>query len=92
LKTVLRSESKRHSAGIILNDTVRGKLVAMPWFGDFGILCYGVDGEERWRVPLGAGYSGPAVANGRVYVLDRPTAEADATNASMIHIFVGPKP
>lgn len=25
----------------------------------------------RWRVPLGNGYSGPAVANGRVYVMDR---------------------
>ena len=23
------------------------------FFGDFGILCYGVDGEDRWRVPLG---------------------------------------
>jgi outer membrane protein assembly factor BamB len=25
----------------------------------------------RWRTPIGAGYSGPAVANGRVYVTDR---------------------
>lgn len=25
----------------------------------------------RWRVPIGAGYSGPAVAGGRVYVMDR---------------------
>lgn len=25
----------------------------------------------RWRVPLGNGYSGPSVANGRVYVMDR---------------------
>jgi outer membrane protein assembly factor BamB len=25
----------------------------------------------RWRVPVGGGYSGPAVANGRVYVTDR---------------------
>jgi outer membrane protein assembly factor BamB len=25
----------------------------------------------RWRVPIGAGYTGPAVANGRVYVMDR---------------------
>lgn len=25
----------------------------------------------RWRAPIGAGYSGPAVANGRVYVFDR---------------------
>jgi outer membrane protein assembly factor BamB len=29
----------------------------------------------RWRVPIGAGYSGPAVANGRVYLTDR---KADA--------------
>lgn len=26
---------------------------------------------QRWRVPLGAGYSGPSVAHGRVYVMDR---------------------
>lgn len=25
----------------------------------------------RWRTPIGAGYSGPAVAGGRVYVMDR---------------------
>lgn len=25
----------------------------------------------RWRTPIGAGYAGPAVANGRVYVMDR---------------------
>lgn len=29
----------------------------------------------RWRVPIGAGYSGPAVANGRVYVMDRQLAQ-----------------
>src|SRR5437660_4252473 len=28
----------------------------------------------RWRVPIGAGYSGPAVAEGRVYVTDRQLA------------------
>jgi outer membrane protein assembly factor BamB len=28
----------------------------------------------RWRVPIGAGYSGPAVAGGRVYVMDRQAA------------------
>src|SRR6267154_1936135 len=28
----------------------------------------------RWRVPIGAGYTGPAVANGRVYVMDRQVA------------------
>jgi outer membrane protein assembly factor BamB len=27
----------------------------------------------RWRAPIGAGYSGPSVADGRVYLLDRVT-------------------
>ena len=33
----------------------------------------------RWRVPIGGGYSGPAVAKGRVYVMDRQLAK-DAKN------------
>ena len=33
----------------------------------------------RWRVPIGGGYSGPAVADGRVFVLDRQLAK-DASN------------
>src|ERR1043166_5805280 len=28
----------------------------------------------RWRVPIGAGYSGPSIAGGRVYVTDRQLA------------------
>src|SRR4051812_33891198 len=28
----------------------------------------------RWRVPIGAGYSGPSVTEGRVYVTDRQLA------------------
>jgi outer membrane protein assembly factor BamB len=37
----------------------------------------------RWRVPIGAGYTGPAVANGRVYVMDRQlaTGESNPGNA-----------
>src|SRR6516164_7705464 len=27
--------------------------------------------QPRWRVPVGPGYSGPTVADGRVYVTDR---------------------
>jgi outer membrane protein assembly factor BamB len=29
----------------------------------------------RWRTPIAAGYTGPAVADGRVYVMDRTIAE-----------------
>ena len=43
LKPKLGKEAKQHAQGIIRNDTVDGKLVAMPWFGDFGILYYRTD-------------------------------------------------
>lgn len=33
----------------------------------------------RWRAPLGGGYAGPAVAEGRVYVMDYQTKGGDAT-------------
>jgi len=35
--------------------------------------------KYRWRVPIGGGYTGPAVAGGRVFVMDRQLA-AGATN------------
>jgi outer membrane protein assembly factor BamB len=34
--------------------------------------------KVRWRVPIGGGYSGPAVAKGRVYVMDRKLAEGSS--------------
>jgi trehalose/maltose transport system substrate-binding protein len=43
LKRPLRQEAKQHAQGIIKNNTIGGKLVAMPWFGDFGILYYRTD-------------------------------------------------
>jgi trehalose/maltose transport system substrate-binding protein len=43
LKPKLGKASKAHVAGIVQNDTVGGKLVAMPWFGDYGILYYRTD-------------------------------------------------
>jgi outer membrane protein assembly factor BamB len=37
------------------------------------------DGPKvRWRTPIGSGYAGPAVANGRVYVADRVPPEGAA--------------
>ena len=45
------------------------------FFGDFGLLSYGPDGNERWRVPLGPFVnirgmaSSPVVENGKVFLL-----------------------
>ena len=42
-------------------------------WGETGVLeSFPEDGLTiRWRAPLGGGYSGPSVARGRVYVMDR---------------------
>ena len=32
----------------------------------------------NWRVPIGGGYAGPAVANGRVFIMDRQLAKDTA--------------
>ena len=43
LKPKLGKQAKLHLRSIVSNDTVGGKLVAMPWFGDYGILYYRTD-------------------------------------------------
>ena len=53
LKPKLASLAKQHAQGIIQNDTIKGKLIAMPWFGDFGILYYRKDLLKKY------GYKNP---------------------------------
>lgn len=53
LKPTLAKEAKLHAQGIIKNNTINGKLVAMPWFGDFGILYYRTDLLKKY------GYASP---------------------------------
>ncbi len=53
LKPALGKQAKLHAAGILAADTVKGKLVAMPWFGDFGLLYYRKDLLKKY------GYSTP---------------------------------
>ena len=43
LRPALGSTTKLQAQSIVQNDTVGGHLVAMPWFGDFGILYYRTD-------------------------------------------------
>jgi len=53
LKPKLGKASKAHVKGIIQNDTIDGKLIAMPWFGDYGILYYRSDLLQKY------GYKAP---------------------------------
>jgi trehalose/maltose transport system substrate-binding protein len=53
LKPKLGKQAKLHAQGIIQNDTIGGKLVAMPWFGDYGILYYRTDLLKKY------GYKAP---------------------------------
>src|SRR6476620_602969 len=43
LRPKLAKQAKLHIGSIIANDTIKGRLVAMPWFGDYGILYYRTD-------------------------------------------------
>jgi trehalose/maltose transport system substrate-binding protein len=43
LKKPLGKLAKLHAQGIVANSTIGGKLIAMPWFSDFGILYYRTD-------------------------------------------------
>jgi trehalose/maltose transport system substrate-binding protein len=43
LKPALGKQAKLHSKGIVQGFTIKGQLVAMPWFSDYGILYYRTD-------------------------------------------------
>jgi trehalose/maltose transport system substrate-binding protein len=49
----LGTEAKQHYPNIIQNDTVNGKLIALPWFADVGILYYRTDLLKKY------GFNGP---------------------------------
>jgi trehalose/maltose transport system substrate-binding protein len=53
LKPALAKEAKLHSQGIIKGSTFDGKLIAMPYFGDYGILYYRTDLLRKY------GYNSP---------------------------------
>jgi trehalose/maltose transport system substrate-binding protein len=49
LKPKLGKQSKLHIASLVANDTIKGKLVTMPWFGDYGILYYRTDLLKKYN-------------------------------------------
>jgi trehalose/maltose transport system substrate-binding protein len=63
LKPKLGAQSKIHAPGIVASDTIDGKLVAMPWFGDFGMLYYRTDLLKKY------GYSKPPTTWAQLFAM-----------------------
>jgi trehalose/maltose transport system substrate-binding protein len=82
LKPKLGQHAKQHVQGIIQNDTVDGKLVAMPWFGDFGILYYRTDLLKKY------GYAGPPQTWKQLFAMAKKIQDGEKPSNSSFSGFV----
>ena len=82
LKPALGAQSKIHSAGIVQADTVGGKLVAMPWFGDFGLLYYRTDLLKKY------GYSAPPKTWSQLFSMAKKIQDGEQKTNSSFYGFV----
>ncbi|MGZ4395511.1 MAG: ABC transporter substrate-binding protein [Gaiellaceae bacterium] len=82
LKPKLGKQAKLHAAGIIQNDTVDGRLVAMPWFGDFGILYYRTDLLAKY------GYSAPPKTWDQLFAMAKKIQDGEQQSNPNFYGFV----
>ena len=71
LKPKLGAQSKIHAQGIVQSDTIDGKLVAMPWFGDFGMLYYRTDLLKKY------GYSKPPTTWDQLFAMAKKIEDGE---------------
>jgi len=82
LKPKLGKQAKLHSKGIIQNDTVKGHLVAMPWFGDFGILYYRTDLLKKYN------YNGPPKTWAQLFAMAKKIQDGEQKSNANFYGFV----
>jgi trehalose/maltose transport system substrate-binding protein len=82
LKSKLGKQSKIHAAGIVQADTVGGKLVAMPWFGDFGLLYYRTDLLKKY------GYKAPPKTWSELFKMAKKIQDGEQKSNSSFYGFV----
>jgi trehalose/maltose transport system substrate-binding protein len=82
LKPKLGKQAKLHAKGIIQNDTVKGHLVAMPWFGDFGILYYRTDLLKKYD------YNGPPKTWAQLFAMAKKIQDGEQKDNNNFYGFV----
>jgi trehalose/maltose transport system substrate-binding protein len=82
LKPKLGAQSKIHAAGIVKSDTIDGKLVAMPWFGDFGMLYYRTDLLKKY------GYSAPPTTWDELFAMAKKIQDGEQASNPNFYGFV----
>jgi trehalose/maltose transport system substrate-binding protein len=82
LKPKLGTAAKAHAQGIVQNDTIGGKLVAMPWFGDFGILHYRTDLLKKY------GYSKPPTTWAQLFAMAKKIQDGEQKTNKNFYGFV----
>jgi trehalose/maltose transport system substrate-binding protein len=82
LKPKLGKQSKLHIQSIVQNDTIGGKLVAMPWFGDYGILYYRTDLLKKY------GYKAPPKTWSQLFSMARKIQNGEQKTNKNFYGFV----
>ena len=82
LKPKLGKEARQHAQGIIRNNTIDGKLVAMPWFGDFGILYYRTDLLRKY------GYKSPPKTWNQLFAMAKKIQDGEQQANDKFYGFV----
>jgi trehalose/maltose transport system substrate-binding protein len=82
LKPALGKQAKLHIQSIVANDTIKGKQVAMPWFGDYGILYYRTDLLKKY------GYKSPPKTWSQLFTMAKKIQDGEQKSNSSFAGFV----
>lgn len=72
-----RGVQKEHFPAIVNNNTVGGKLLAMPWFTDAGLLFYRKDLLARYKEPVPTTWEGMSATARRIQDAERKAGRRD---------------
>lgn len=68
---------KEHFPAIVTNNTVKGKLLAMPWFTDAGLLFYRKDLLEKYKEPVPTTWAGLTASARKIQDAERRAGNRD---------------